>query len=380
MQLRFANFINIFVILTYFVYRFRYPLPNYEINQPMLYIELTIVFIYMLLFYLKALLKDVILVILILSILFIHLMSVEIVYPSSYFTNSAISLFRMFVYTFTIYIFSKYILDVKYFVDKFLSISLIVLMFTLVNHFIDLGFFYSHGYGFPRPAFMLSEPSSFAPLVSIVFVYGIAKRRFDYVLLSLSSMWVINSGLTIFVPFLALAIYTIHKNDHKLWFSSLITGLIIAYFIDLADIHSIERLYYFKDNFSLENGQMGTARLTTFYNVAIDRLDSGTLWIGSGFNTGKIMYENMDMYGEFGLLHMLFTSFGILGLSLYLILSVMALIRVRALHGFNLIYIFYISLLLSAFINSAQGAILWKFHLIIIFFIFVNKKNSKKLT
>jgi hypothetical protein len=377
-QLSAINFINIIVLISYFIYRFRYPLPNFEINQFVIILEIFAIFYYFLVYLKVALIKEAVVYFLILLLLSLHLLIVETLYPSSILTAKFISMARLSMYLYVAYLFSKYVVNIDFFINKFIALSALLLIFTLVIHITGFDFFLTQGYEFPRQAFTLSEPSAYAPIVSVVLLYGILRLKYLYIFLALSSMLVINSGLSIVAPLLAAIILILSKGGWKIFGTALILLLILFFGLNYVELNSIDRIFSLARSFSFEDGSMGTARLTTFYNTFIDRYESSTLWIGTGFNTGKINYDGYEMYSEFSFLHFVFLSFGLLGLILYLVLVFFTLIRIVSISGIGTLYIFYLSWLFPALFNSAQGMLLWKFHLIIIFYIFLNKKYKQE--
>jgi len=374
--------INLLFIMSYFIYRARYPLPDFELNQLMLFCEIFFILFFYSVSFKDFILKDVfvylfILILIILHILYIYLL----IYENDKIISMIVSSFRLYTYFFVIYIFAKYFFSPKVFIQYLLIFSSIVSIVANITIYLKVNFLVDYAYGYARPIALFSEPSSFAPIVSFLLLYGLYKKKLYIILLSLITLINVNSGLTTAIAMISFLIYYFHKLSFKYLILFLSILIIVVYILlnysDISHYHSIERIIYMLESFDIEQGHLGQARIATLYNIYIFLVDSNNILFGTGLNSAKSIHYLNDSYNEFSFLHIVFHSFGILGVSCYFLLVTYVYKKLLNNKNNQLLFILYVPFLLSAISNSAEGSLLYQFHLVIIFYVFFNKNHTR---
>jgi len=370
---------HIIYVSTYFIYKSRYPFFEFPLYIITTYTE--IVFILIFLFYKKKLFnEDLFIFILIFILLIFHLFIIEL-----YFFNSPdllasiMKLFRLYFYFYFTYLFAKYILNVDLLLKYIMSFTIIFLIITVFLSAISSSWFMESGYGFYRPAAILSEPSAFAPIVSLALGYSLIKKNYFILILVLLSIFYINSGLVTLTSFVIAVTLLFRKFTRmKFLFTFFIVigvSVLFVYYFEqiMLNFHSVAKIINVVLLFDIDSGELGQARILTFYNSLLWLSENNLLYIGTGFNSPLVVYGDNTEYAVFSFVHMLTQSFGLIALIIYLIVIFYVGYSIVRNYSIDILFIAYISFTLSAMLNSAEGGILWKFHLLIVFYVLFNK-------
>ncbi len=375
MKDRLVNITNILYILVYFIYRSRAPFPAYELYNITLMFEISSILICFTIFYNTTIVKNILGYIFLYLILLLHFLAVNvsssIVLPLNV---SLIFILRQSVYFYLTYIFAKYIYRSDKFIKYFTSLSITSLIILLSLYLLDIEILGGYAYGIFRPILLLSEPSAWAPIVAYIMTYGVYKKKYYLSVLALFSIFYINSGTTIVVSMAVFSIYYVNKFRGK-WMIPLFVLLIILIPLilnsSIMNLHAVTRIDAAINTFSIEDNVMGQSRLVTLSNIALYLHKTGTLAFGTGFNTARIIHPGTDDYDEFSTLHLILHSFGLSGIVIYIIVILSSFILLMKNYMFKEMHILYLAFVFASITNSAEGAILFKFHFMIIFLLFL---------
>lgn len=376
--------VNFIYISSYFFYSIKDSLLVFNFYRVLLPLEILIIFFIFIFLYMKKIVKEVLFFVFTTNFILIHLLFLEFSLEMSLLSESFIKSFRLFLYLFVTYIFGKYLFDERKFIKILLNLSLIFLWVALFIKLLGLNYLVDTGYLILRPVIFLSEPSAFAPLVAFLIGYSIFYKNLFLFLFSIFSIYIINSGIVICSSLFMLIFILLYKNYKILLFSLIILFISILVFYDLLlEFHSFQRIILIFQTFDWEIGEIGQIRLQTLYNTFIFFKEKGLLFSGMGFNTFLVYFDNKDdfLIRPFSFLHIILQSFGLIGISIYFILIILSLVILINKKEINL-YIIFIAFLFSALFNSAEGAIMYKFHILIMVIIFhryfkLNKKEIK---
>lgn len=363
---------NLIFISSYFLYSIRAPFPIYGLYNIFLPLEIFIIILSFLFCYKKYIIKETLIFLFLSNFVLIHLLFLEFTFDSSDIYFAFIKAFRLTVYLFVTYLFSKYFFDENKFLKILIKYSMIYLLLALVIKVSGINFLADTGYSFIRPVVFLSEPSAFAPIVSFLIAYSIFNRKLYILVLGLVSLYTINSGMVIasflFTIFFILLFKNIKLLLFLLFFGTMITGL---FYNILFEFHSFKRIMLIFQNFDLSSGETGQIRLQTLYNSFIYLSENNLLFSGMGLNTFLVYFDNKEdfLLRPFSFIHIIIQSFGLLGLISYLFMILCSLIILIIKKEHNL-YIIFIAFLFPALFNSAEGTIMYKFHIMVMFIIF----------
>jgi hypothetical protein len=369
--------INFLYIFTYFFYVSRDPFPRVLFFEFTLIIEIISITIFILLYFKIYIIREVLIYLCLFFLLITHFLIIELsIIESPNFFQNLINIFRLSAYIFYAYIFAKYIFCKKYFFKYFLFASTLCLILLLLFSLPGLNYLGMYGYGYYRPALFLSEPSAFAPIISFLLVYSAYKKNIILLILSITSLFVINSGLVVAVSFITLLIYLLQKVNIKYSiFFSVIAVLFFSMIASNYSFHSLDRIVTMFTDFDLNEGQYGQARIATFFNVINFLTEVNALYFGTGFNSAKILHTGTYLYNEFSFTHIILHSFGLLGIGIYFSVLVYTYKKiVKYYFNDSVLFIFFVATSVSALTNSAEGSIMYKLHLIVIFYVLLKRK------
>lgn len=376
MKDRLVSITNILYILVYFIYRSRAPFPAYELYNITLMLEIISILICFTIYYNTTIVKNILGYLFLYLVLLLHFLAVNIsssiVLPLNV---SLIFILRQSVYFYLTFIFAKYIYRSDKFIKYFTSLSITSLIILLSLYLLDIEVLGGYAYGVFRPILFLSEPSAWAPIVAYIMTYGLYKKKYYLSALALFSIFYINSGTTIIVSMAVLSIYYVNIFRGK-WMIPLFVLLIILIPLilnsSIMNLHAITRIDAAISTFSIEDHVMGQSRIVTLSNIASYLNRTGTLAFGTGFNTSRIIHPATDDYDEFSTLHLVLHSFGLSGIVIYMFVILFAFILLMKKYVFKEIHILYLAFVFASITNSAEGAILFKFHFMIIVLLFLN--------
>ena len=366
--------LTLLYILPYVLYRSRYPLPEFGFYSITLPIEIFAIFS---IFFLNIFLKNnnlhvdrdkaicLFATAIIFSFLLIHSLGMSAIYGDGNTYQQFVNLSRMGVYLFATIIFALFYFEFKIFKNILFNLCLFLILFTLFLRVLNPGWLSDSGYGFYRPAALLSEPSAFAPIVTMVFFVSIIRRNLVGAISSASLIYLLSSGIVFLVFTCTAAMFLFLQRAKTLLVIFLLSFPILL--IQLPAISSFaENSYLFErlasaiTNTSLVEQQGGTARLTTLINLYGELANDERLYFGRGLNSAKAFFGDQWEYREFSLLHLYSFSFGVVGVTILMALISIATFRAYRTKNMEFLMVFF-PFLASSLINSAQGTVLHKF-------------------
>lgn len=379
------------------VYRARYPLPDLAIYNLTLPLEiLTILSIFIIGLFPKYgnTYIDPKKALFVFFMLFVFLMLLEhslgmaVVYADGNVKGQLVNLVRMFLYLFVTVVFAKFYFDFKIFQKVLFGFSLWIVMVSVVIHIFFPAWFSDVGYGIPRPMLLLSEPSAFAPIVTFLFFTSLIKKHVIGMACSILLIYFLASG-TVLVVFAITGFLFLVFCKRAMFIMLIVVSIPLALFnadkinSTIEESHLLSRISGALMNTDVVEGEGGTARLITFFNLYSELKKDNRVYLGRGFNSAKVFFGNKWEFREFGLLHFYLFSFGIVGLFIMLFIVFSAFIKVYRSRNVEFLVMF-IPFVLSSLINSAQGTVLHKFAYLFVFVAFMHasqlsQPNEKRI-
>ena len=352
-----------------FFYVSRFPLPDYSLGQLLVIIEIIGITILGIIYNQNIKEYHKVLGLIMLALLITHtvISALYIEYALSY--QIIIKTIRFIIYIYSTFIFAQLFYDVELFrkvFTVFFYFSLIPFFFYLVdNSLFSIKEYYSS-----RFCGLFSEPSALGPFLTVFVLSAFLNRRYIF-LLFLAIVWLkTDSGSAYVILFVtSITIYgRFSLSILRKMPLMLILGLVIVLswtnlsHLKISALKKITDMFVYTD---LSNGVAGQSRIQTLLNSINIMVEDRALFIGYGTNTWETITNRKQELRIFNLVHMLFISYG------YWSLGIIGLIFVRAKNIIvslsNFEKLLFISFLTSAFINSAQGALLWKLGLLFLF-------------
>lgn len=229
-------------------------------------------------------------------------------------------------------------------------------LFVLLLYFIKPEVVSFYDYGEWRLKGWFSEPSAVAILSGLLIWSGIySEKRFQIalgLLLCLFSYSIINILVCSAIVFF----------ETKMTIRTLLAGLTAMFAISLSwelFSHTSERLIYLYGivaEFNFTDFLLHTNKRTTVvYYTYLDMDYHGYLWSGYGLNQ-EAFGSDRNLTATLGLAHFFLKSFGILGVGLYFLITILMVLKFKKTKfGWILVFVVY------ATINSAHGLLLQSF-------------------
>lgn len=379
-------------ILSYVLYKTRYPLPEFPLYSLMLPLEIGVVFglfflgwvtrdIRSSLFHQKAFLL--LCLVIIFAALLLHSIGMHVIYTDGSATNQIINVTRMFVYLTVTFLLVAFYFDLKIFETLLFRIMLTTVVSATFLFAINSSWFSESGYGFPRPNALLSEPSAFAPVVVYVFFASLLKKSWLGVIASITLINMLSSGTVVVVFALtAVALLVTYSKRTGVLLGAVFAGLVL---INIGKVNAIIEESYLLVRVSnaiietnLEKGDGGTARVSTLINLYGELAKDDRVFAGRGFNSAKAFFGKQAEYREFGLIHLFLFSFGLIGVSALLAFVTIAWFRIYKTKNLEFMTM-YMPFVIASLINSAQGTVLHKFAYLFVLIALFKISSIKKI-
>lgn len=387
----FVKLVTFAYLVSYFIYRSRTPFPSFNFTDVTLILEIALVFT---LFFLgvafdirhsRYMDRPAFLIgtILLFLILLSHSLVLESIYGDSNTFGRVFNLIRMYIYISATLIFAKYYFNRDVFLKYLYKFSFLVSAVSLALYFINPYWFSDLGYGTPRPSFLLSEPSAFAPIVVFLFFYSLQTKKFLGLFLAIALVYLLQSGV-VYVVFLATLLAYLTVIQKKILI--VIMLLLVPLFFYLASTYEdlkennyvVQRLDHAIANTDFESSQGGTARIITLINLHDELEKDARYYFGRGLNTAKVFFGLEWEYREFSLVHLFLFSFGVIGLALFLAILLLTYIHLL-LSDDVIMMIAFASFTSASLINSASGTVLHKFCYLFVFVVLFRALKSSRI-
>ncbi|MBN2282914.1 MAG: hypothetical protein JXO48_03395 [Deltaproteobacteria bacterium] len=289
-----------------------------------------------------------------------------------------IKLSRLYAYIVIILIFAMHFFNWHVFYRVLLTFCYASLFLTVIGAFFFPNYFVEIGYGFTRWRAMFSEPSAFAPVISIVLFDSLVRKRILGIILSLFVAHLVASG-TVYVVMVLMAImfcvrYVIfQKRNIKKLIILFSVPLFIMITVVFLLVYQSEVMKILDNSFnygrivtsiqSVSEEGHGNSRLRSLFNYYKIFKNEGGLFFGRGFNAATVFFgeesgENINR--EYSILHSFFFAFGIIGSAALIFILFMTWFYLNK-TGNVFMLITYSAFLFSSLLNSSGGHTLYKF-------------------
>ena len=367
-----------------FLYRLRFPFPNFLLGEYTVIIEI-IIATFMSLRYISSLKKNEKLILLFVNIILaLHTIIALIVIDYDIQFQYIFKTIRYVYYVSLTYLYARLFFDQKIFFKIFINFTILSLlpfiMFVLNDNFFSLKDYHAN-----RFAGLFSEPSALSPFLTVLIILSIFKKKYFYIL-PLGYMFFKTDSGTSFIVLILTLMLILFKFNKKTFFKLSITftvlGLIsysyISTNIDLSLLTSFQKIetVLYKSNF--DNGEFGQARIQTLYNSFMIMFKDNAFVLGYGTNTWEAITNKEKEFRIFNFIHFIFISFGVFAfvLAYFIIRNVIEKFRKLSFEGVCVMLAF----LFASLLNSAQGVIIWKIFFLYLFIPLKNYTSNSKLS
>lgn len=344
-------------------------MPNYSLGQDLVILEAVGLTLLALVYnrYIKD--YDKFIGVLVIVVLLAHTIISAIYLEYTLTVQIVVKTLRFTLYILSTYVFAQLFYERELFKRVF-TLFFYISLFPFVFYYFNDRFFSVEEYYTNRFCGLWSEPSALGPFLTVFLIRSFLYRRI-FILMLLMLVWFKTDSGSAYVILFVTALGAFGKHSFVLIKKLPIVLLMCFVGVFLFRNLDISRVSAFKkitDVFvytDLSKGVAGQSRIQTLLNSINIMVREKALFIGYGTNTWETITNRRQDLRIFNLVHMLFISYG------FWSFGMIGLIISRARKVLPLLSEFEsllcLSFLTSAFINSAQGALLWKVGLLFLF-------------